>query len=730
VIDALAAWRQLTPFVPGYQWPGAVPQIGDLYPEMLAYPTQLAPPPDYRYPNPGPLSGELVYPGHGYPPRRGEDRPALSPWGRMAKGGAIGKKTVLLYNAQETGRQSSPVPILTVAGDDLDAQPCVLTLLPPLIIPLPFTGLLSGANLQNLTGEQNNLEQTGNFPGTAEPPLWPPFEAVVEWGIGGASARATVDFANGVVVPNLMASWIRVHAISPVGSAVTGTSAAYVLYAFLGPGPGVGHGRRTVWVGELTAGSESAAFPDPTLRATCHDRRRRRRGHAGDDQRHPAVLAGHRQDVVRGQLRGHGRPAAPIRDPQRSSVRERQEQHGRDGPLRDPLYSGDLTCPLRWSSTGGVHKNCPRPTTRPTTPDPRHRPQPTTREGTLPCRPTSDSSPSPRSPAARTCPPCRGVVNHNAAGAGAHISVAAGSGAHLQQHVQSVRQAQGPARPATRPAAYAGRPPGLPAQAAQVELIARPQPQQPAGSSVQLLPRPAAGGAQVSPPTYGTAVQFELPEALLIGQLLDKFVDASQKANDKMGIALGHSALSKMLTTVHALIQESSRQAPQSPPPAPAAGPPGYADSTAGQRRTADGDPSADARRRAERGRGRRRWRRTEEHRRGHLRRADGEPDREAQPGPGRPAGPSRVPATDGTRSDQRGSPPGIARRDAAVDARPLVADHADDRPSPRVRSGVSDVAHRRSRGRGRSRAGRSAERVRDRGRGHTSGDRVTPAQI
>jgi hypothetical protein len=261
VIDALAAWRQLTPFVPGYQWPGAVPQIGDLYPEMLAYPTQLAPPPDYRYPNPGPLSGELVYPGHGYPPRRGEDRPALSPWGRMAKGGAIGKKTVLLYNAQETGRQSSPVPILTVAGDDLDAQPCVLTLLPPLIIPLPFTGLLSGANLQNLTGEQNNLEQTGNFPGTAEPPLWPPFEAVVEWGIGGASARATVDFANGVVVPNLMASWIRVHAISPVGSAVTGTSAAYVLYAFLGPGPGVGHGRRTVWVGELTAGSESAAFP-------------------------------------------------------------------------------------------------------------------------------------------------------------------------------------------------------------------------------------------------------------------------------------------------------------------------------------------------------------------------------------------------------------------------------------------------------------------------------------
>jgi hypothetical protein len=167
-------------------------------------------------------------------------------------------------------------------------------------------------------------------------------------------------------------------------------------------------------------------------------------------------------------------------------------------------------------------------------------------------------------------PTVQGVVNHNAAGAGAHISVAAGSGAHLQQHVQSVRQAQGPARPATRPAAYAGRPPGLPAQAAQVELIARPQPQQPAGSSVQLLPRPAAGGAQVSPPTYGTAVQFELPEALLIGQLLDKFVDASQKANDKMGIALGHSALSKMLTTVHALIQESSRQAPQSPPPAPA----------------------------------------------------------------------------------------------------------------------------------------------------------------
>jgi len=250
------AWRQI-------QYDSAVPAVGDLYPGMLSRGQWYAPPPEYDFPNPGPLPGQMVYPAHGLPPRRGEDRPGLSPWGRLCRGQPLGKKTVLVYNARDTARQSALVPILKVEGDDMDAQQVMVTLLPPLIINLPFAPSLFTGGTQNLTGEQNNLESTGNFPGTPAPPLWPPFEAVVEWGVGGAGSRASFDFVNGACVPNLAASWIRVHAVIPRDTPVTGTSAAYVLYAFVGPGPGVGAAQKTVWVGNLAAGIESAAFPVP-----------------------------------------------------------------------------------------------------------------------------------------------------------------------------------------------------------------------------------------------------------------------------------------------------------------------------------------------------------------------------------------------------------------------------------------------------------------------------------
>ncbi len=147
----------------------------------------------------------------------------------------------------------------------MDAQQVVVTLAPPLVIPLAFSPFLSLHGTQNLTGEQSNLQNTGNFPGSAPPaPVsWPPFEAIVEWGVGGASARASVDFINGATIPNLSASWIRVHAVIQKNTPVTGTSAAYVLYAFVGPGPGTGSAQKTVWVGELASGAESPAFQVP-----------------------------------------------------------------------------------------------------------------------------------------------------------------------------------------------------------------------------------------------------------------------------------------------------------------------------------------------------------------------------------------------------------------------------------------------------------------------------------
>jgi hypothetical protein len=264
--DPYAAWRQLLPVAQGYlgrQYDSAVPIVGDLYPGMLSRGVRWAHPSEYDFPNPGPLSGESIYPGHGIPPRRGEDRPGLSPWGRLARGQPLGKKTVLVYDADDARQQAASVTILKVEGDDLDAQQVVVTLAPPLVIALPFSPALSLSGAQNLTGEQSNLQNTGNFPGTFAPVSWPPFEAVIEWGVGGASARASVDFTNGATVSNLTASWIRVHAVVPRDTQVTGTSAAYVLYAFVGPGPGTGSARRTVWVGDVPAATESAASPVP-----------------------------------------------------------------------------------------------------------------------------------------------------------------------------------------------------------------------------------------------------------------------------------------------------------------------------------------------------------------------------------------------------------------------------------------------------------------------------------
>lgn len=264
---ALRAWRQLVPVPQGIQYDSAVPVVGDLYPGLMAWRQAYAAPAEYDFPNAGPLHGGLVYPTHGVPPRRGEDRPGLSPWGRLCRGQPLGKKTVLVYNAQDTRQQSATVPILKVEGDDMDAQPVMVTLLPPLVIPLAFApSLFLSAGVQNLTGEQNNLQNTGNFPGLATPAQWPPFEAIIEWGVGGASARASVDFVNGATVANLTASWIRVHAAVPRDTPVTGTSAAYVLSAFVGPSPGagaIGLAQRTIWVGDVAANSESAAFPVP-----------------------------------------------------------------------------------------------------------------------------------------------------------------------------------------------------------------------------------------------------------------------------------------------------------------------------------------------------------------------------------------------------------------------------------------------------------------------------------
>lgn len=216
----------------------------------------------------GPLYGGPVYPGNGYPPRPGEDRPMGSAWGRLSKGGAMGKKANIVFNGGDGGSplQSALVPILQVDGDDADACQLVVTLGPPSVVPLEFSSTLGPSNPQNATGEQDNLEMQGRtfFPGTLDPITWPPFEALIEWGVGGNSSEVAVDFINGATVP-IVASWVRVHGVVVSGTeaGVSGTSAIYTLSAFVGPGLARARAQKTVYAGQVDSLVESDVFAVP-----------------------------------------------------------------------------------------------------------------------------------------------------------------------------------------------------------------------------------------------------------------------------------------------------------------------------------------------------------------------------------------------------------------------------------------------------------------------------------
>jgi hypothetical protein len=213
----------------------------------------------------GPLYGDLRYPGHGYQQRPGEDRPALSPWGRMARNGALGKSANLIFNANRSGPQPSPVSILQIEGDDADAQQLVVTLGQPLVVPQAFTTSLE-SDLQNLTTTKNNqqIQDQVNFPGLLTRIRWPPAVAALEWGVGGSSFAAEVDFINGATVA-VVASYLRVRGSfdERSGSGISGTSAAYTLFAQAGPGLARTRAQRTIYAGRIASLAEGSAFSVP-----------------------------------------------------------------------------------------------------------------------------------------------------------------------------------------------------------------------------------------------------------------------------------------------------------------------------------------------------------------------------------------------------------------------------------------------------------------------------------
>ncbi len=212
------------------------------------------------------LYGDPIYPGNGYPPRPGEDRPGLSPFGRLAMGQTLGGSSVLVYCQDVNGVQNAPVDMITVEGDDVDAWQLAVTLHPPRVIPLPFDVVLDRLDQQNLTGEQTNSEVTvGRFPGTKCPVQWPPLEARIEFGVGGVSTEFYVDYINGLSF-GVVASYLRVSALvsqSCQNGGIFGTSAAYRLAAHVGPGFVEGHVQRTIFVGEVEDHRESDVFDVP-----------------------------------------------------------------------------------------------------------------------------------------------------------------------------------------------------------------------------------------------------------------------------------------------------------------------------------------------------------------------------------------------------------------------------------------------------------------------------------
>jgi hypothetical protein len=245
-------------------------------------------------PTAGPLYGDPIYPGNGYPRRPGEDRAGLSAFGRLAMGQTLGKSSILIYDHELEQAQQAPVDMLTIEGDDLDASQLVLTLHPPRVIPLPFYVIQERLDQQNLTGEQTNGEVTaGHFPGTHHPIRWPPLEAKIQFGTGGVSTEAVVDYINGVTL-SVTASFLRANALvtqSKRDGDIFGTSAAYYLAAHVGPGFVKSLAQRTIYVGEVGNLEQSDIFDVPKFakRACVVGRSRDTRHH---HRRQPRLFTG------------------------------------------------------------------------------------------------------------------------------------------------------------------------------------------------------------------------------------------------------------------------------------------------------------------------------------------------------------------------------------------------------------------------------------------------------
>lgn len=204
---------------------------------------------------PVPLFDDTRYPGQGMAARAQDEVPHLSPWSRMMRGQATGKRSVINYNAATDAAQASAVNILELRGNDQDACQIQVTLVSPYAIvndEIPI-------DIQNATGERDNANIT-----PTDALTWAPIIAILKWGTGGTFAFAEVDFINGTTI-NVPASSIDVFAAVPADAInQPGTSGLYVASAFVTPGyPKPGNAQRTVFLGTLDPSEESDIFAIP-----------------------------------------------------------------------------------------------------------------------------------------------------------------------------------------------------------------------------------------------------------------------------------------------------------------------------------------------------------------------------------------------------------------------------------------------------------------------------------
>jgi len=195
-----------------------------------------------------------------------------SRWGRLihGQGGTsgqqtLGKKQVLIYDADAETPLAGGPPFFDFGGADHDAEQMQIVIDSPRVIARSFASL-AGQQIQNLSGEYDNATiDSADFPGTTDPIIWPPISALIEWGTNYRTS-VIVDIVNGAKV-NVSASAVRAWAIVTADAAnAPGTSAAYVLGAFATPGwPGASQAARTVYLGAIDHGASSDVFPVPAF---------------------------------------------------------------------------------------------------------------------------------------------------------------------------------------------------------------------------------------------------------------------------------------------------------------------------------------------------------------------------------------------------------------------------------------------------------------------------------